>query len=1131
MCKRYLYFILLIAVLVPATASEVSGPLSYVRYNENGYTITGADAPSLLLENEILSVDISNGTTIDTDHFYYAGTREGDRIDFLGNTYLMESVHDTAVLSTELWKGQDIKIKVHETIGLSDGYALKCTGISSIEEKATFVLISDKGILDTFSIKKNSVYNYSQACEIKNSVLFTFIADDPLYKNGNEEITLTDISIRKIMVLSDGQDLYEDYVINLEDIDWDGNEDIVVRLKPGHTFTLAPLSEIPLLNGYICLRTGVGYNHLLDRFDASVPLTSDDEYRIYSYKHNNAADLQAVLNDPSPDLIFSIAPYVKFNGMGKITTNTSAGTISSMSLRGKHEIYTYVHNDTLSLFVSKHDLNWYEGEDELDVIAYSPSGKVVGSITIPDDGRSAATRIAGDVQTGVLEVSGLQDGIYRIELISNDDVIIDELRSAQDKLVFDGKMFILSPGELYVASNKRISLRFMTLHDEGLQEINVKGSDRTYSTKLDTKNKWVNIRLPASASPYKIELPKGDIKIESDAFFAYSDEAFLSKEKFTIVPLYDTISKGQELKVDYFIVPIQKEQIVFYPYRNTTDHIYFDLSNYDNELNTWTSPGMFYFDVTGKRSWEFLKIDPGDDNVLSEDEIVYGSLQHYNNDIESPLDRTIAYLGEPYCVLEADNSSIVLSRIVLDKDIRVGSIEKIELGDGMTLEIHTLDPDTHKVGFSLYREGKALSDLEVRENGTTTYKEVIMGNEVPLVNIRCKEIVQGINGSSALLNINMISGHAIIIRDHDTFRDGSKVEITDINGDGLHDIKVTLEENSEILLENGRHTPILRGYLTLETENDDKILISKKDVPDEVDNLNIKVQYGTSLSFTEPMKEIPITIDNTTFNGLNIYYNKDVTNFSFLLKILKKLPNYEDNIEGYIHSIYDLRLYPDDPGTIYIEFQIEEQWFNNRGLGPEDVYIGYLKNGKWSYVAPSKIGEHEEHTIFSVNLKDPGTFCILGLPNTSKGYSKGPETISFILRSISEESNTEDMDQDTGTVEKLSSKAISSNVPIYIILFVSIVCITALLTYANRRNFAGDRTGKIRNSEKYRSLMKSNRRLCLTLFAVFMVLLIIEEIWRGSISPHLNINIILIFIVITCLIDLVGRRFWKQEGL
>ena len=106
MCKRYLYFILLIAVLVPATASEVSGPLSYVRYNENGYTITGDDAPSLLLEYEILSVDISNGTTIDTDHFYYAGTREGDRIDFLGNTYLMESVHDTAVLSTELWKGQ-----------------------------------------------------------------------------------------------------------------------------------------------------------------------------------------------------------------------------------------------------------------------------------------------------------------------------------------------------------------------------------------------------------------------------------------------------------------------------------------------------------------------------------------------------------------------------------------------------------------------------------------------------------------------------------------------------------------------------------------------------------------------------------------------------------------------------------------------------------------------------------------------------------------------------------------------------------------------------------------------------------------------------------------------------------------
>lgn len=1111
-------------------ASEVSGPLSYARYDENGYTITGADAPSLLLGKEILSIDLSNGTNIDADHFYYAGTQDENKIDYLGNTYLIENINDTAVLSTELWKGQDMKIGLQESVDLLEGYTLKCTEISSAEGKATFVLANDKIILAPFSIKENSGYNYSQTQEGKSVVLFSFTAGDFLHENGNEEVTLTDISIRKTMVLSDGQDLYKDYIMNLEDIDWDGDEDIVVRLKPGHTFTITPSSDTSLLNGYICLRTGVGYNHLLDRFEGSVLLASNDEYRIYSYNHNDVADLEAVLSDPSTDSTFSIAPYVKFNGMGNITTNASAETRSSMQLRGKHEIYTYIHNEALSLSVSKHDLNWYAGEDELNISVYSPSGEIVGSVVIPDDGQNTETRRAGEKQTGILEVPGLQDGIYHIKLISNDDVIIDELHSAQDKLVFDGKMFILSAGNLYVGSNKRISLKFMTLHEEGLQEITIEGNDRTYKTKLDTKNKWVNIRLPASSSPYKIELPGGDINVESDAYFAYNDEAFFSKEECTVVPLYDTISKDQELKVDYFIVPPQKEQIVFYPYRNTTDHTYFDLSNYDNELNTWTSPGLFYFDVTGKKSWEFLKITPGDDNILNKDEMVYGSLQYHDHDAESPLDRTIAYLGEPYCMLKADNSSVVLSRIMPDMNIRVNSGKRVELGDGMALQMHTIDPAAHKVRFSLYREGKVLSDLEIRENETASYKEVITDNEIPLVNVQCKEI-KGINSSSALLTINRINGHAIVIKDQDTFRDGSTAEITDIDGDGFQDIRITLEENSEIRLEKDRPVAILGGYLALETEDNGKILVSKKNVPNEEGNLNIKVQYGTNLSFTEPVKEIPITIENTSISTFNIYYNKDVTDFSFLLKQLKKIPSEENGIEGNIHSIYDLSLYPDDPGTIYIEFPVQEQWLKNRGLGPEDVYIGYFENGKWSYAAPSKIGDEEGNIIYSVNLKDPGIFCILGLPKTSEGYSKGPETISFILRSISEDINAADQDLDNGTVERLSSKAIGTNVPIYILLFLFIVCIAVLLAYANRDSFAGHRTTKVRKEEKYESLMEFNRRLCLTLVAIFMVLLITEEIWRGSISSHLNTNIILFCVMITGSIDLVGNRFRKKEGL
>ncbi|WP_370572046.1 hypothetical protein, partial [Methanomethylovorans sp.] len=123
-------------VIVPAIASEVSGPLSYVKYDGKGYTITGADAPSLLLEKEILSIDLSNGTTIYPDHFYYAGTQEENKVDYLGNTYTVEIINDTAVLSAELWKGQGMNIGLHDTINLPQGYSLKCTEIPDDGEKA-----------------------------------------------------------------------------------------------------------------------------------------------------------------------------------------------------------------------------------------------------------------------------------------------------------------------------------------------------------------------------------------------------------------------------------------------------------------------------------------------------------------------------------------------------------------------------------------------------------------------------------------------------------------------------------------------------------------------------------------------------------------------------------------------------------------------------------------------------------------------------------------------------------------------------------------------------------------------------------------------------------------------------------
>lgn len=1117
-------------MIVPVAASEVTGPLSYVKYDGKSYTITGADAPSLLLDKEMLSIDLSNGTIIDSDHFYYAATQEENKTDYLGKPYTIDVINDTAILSTELWEGLNMHVYRGGKIDMPEGYTLECTETLDNGD-STFILTRNQTTLDSFSLKENEVYNYSELYEGKKVAVFSVTSGNSLHDK--DMASLAEISVRKVDVLKDGQDVFENYTISFEDIDWDGDEDLIIRLKPGNIFTITPSGNTSLLDGYICLKSRMVYNHLLDRFDEATPLASTEEYKIYSYKHSDIKDLKAEMEKPSSYSVFSVAPYIKFNGMGTIFTDPASETKISMQLRGEHEIYTYVNNETLSISISKHDLNWYEGTDELNVTIYSSAGEIVGYMSIPDDGQISATRKTGIIQTETLELPGLQNGIYHIDLKSNDDdVVIDELHSAQDKMVFDGKIFVLSPGDLYVGSNKRFSLKFMTLHDEGLQSITIEGNNHTYHTKLDTKNKWINIKLPASASPYRIKIPKGDVKIESDAYFAFSEEAFFSKDQATVVSLYDTISKKQEAKVDYIIVPQQKEQIAFYPYRNTTDYTYFDPSNYNNELNTWTSPGLFYSGNTGKGNWEFLNIVSADDSTLSKDEMVYGTLQYQDNRIKGPLNRTVAYLGEPYCILNIDNSSAVLSkRTIADMDIIVNSSSKVELEDGMYLQMHTIDMDMYKISCSLYREGNVLSNFEIEENDTTTYKEVINDNEMPLLSIECGEIIKDDSNPFVQLRINKISGHTVVLKDHDTFKDGSTTEIADINGDKLQDIKVTLEENSDILLEEGKPVAILRGYLTLEPAENNKILVSKKNISTKESILNIKVQYGNDFSFKEPVKEIPVTIDSNNLSSFNIYYNAETTDFSFLLKELKRLPGGDKGISGEIYGIYDLSLYPTNPGTIYTEFFVEKQWLDYKGLGPENVYVAQFKNGEWAYISTNNIGDKNGIFNFSVSLRDTGIFCIVALPSNSEKYNIEPEDISYMLRSIADDIAEGSTKQDNGSIEVLSSKARGSSIPVYIGLFMSILCIAILLTYANRNTSSANKIEERRRNEKYLKIMEFNRRLCLTLITSFMILQIAEEIQHGLVSSHVDTTVILICVIITGLIDILGRKFRKKEGL
>lgn len=82
-----------------------------------------------------------------------------------------------------------------------------------------------------------------------------------------------------------------------------------------------------------------------------------------------------------------------------------------------------------------------------------------------------------------------------------------------------------------------------------------------------------------------------------------------------------------------------------------------------------------------------------------------------------------------------------------------------------------------------------------------------------------------------------------------------------------------------------------------------------------------------------------------------------------------------------------------------------------------------------------------------------------------------------------------------------------------------------------RNTSSANRAEERRRNEKYLKIMEFNRGLCMALITIFMILQITKEIQYGSLGLHVDTNVILICVVITGLIDILGRKFRKREGL
>ena len=235
----------------------------------------------------------------------------------------------------------------------------------------------------------------------------------------------------------------------------------------------------------------------------------------------------------------------------------------NVSMRQGHTFYTYVDDGMLELNISKQDLNWYSGSDELKIEVYSFRDDLAGNFTIPDDGNRYNSSILGPVQKEAFSLSNLEKGVYRIKLLYEGDLFIRGIEINSGEFVTEGSLFLTGDNpayfkdknatkvEVYFKNPRNSTMRFKTWHFSGLQNISL--NNNSVKLNISKINKWYNITLPASDELNTLTLEKGDVIIESINYFSLSKDSYFTPKKFKIVDIKPDIA-WLKSNVDYVIL-------------------------------------------------------------------------------------------------------------------------------------------------------------------------------------------------------------------------------------------------------------------------------------------------------------------------------------------------------------------------------------------------------------------------------------------------------------------------------------------------------------------------------------------------------------------------------------------------
>jgi hypothetical protein len=224
-------------------------------------------------------------------------------------------------------------------------------------------------------------------------------------------------------------------------------------------------------------------------------------------------------------------------------------------LEGAYQFYTYIKDEDLDFDFFFRDLNKNSDPDPIDIFVYYGDQEIAAESLGDDEGGSEDRHLR-------LFLAGLPEGVYKVGVRVNSDIVTRSISTKQAKLAFINKVALADAPEVSCGRNLYTGSRraqFKTVLADRLGEIRIhQVYGNAFSEIVDLYETYRQFETKQDLPSFsEIVMPSDGIVVSGDGLFSFSAKEYFDPRPRKAVEGFDPDRDGIDFVITRYVPPVK----------------------------------------------------------------------------------------------------------------------------------------------------------------------------------------------------------------------------------------------------------------------------------------------------------------------------------------------------------------------------------------------------------------------------------------------------------------------------------------------------------------------------------------------------------------------------------------------